>query len=90
MGCYSENIQINCKNAQKTFDKLGKMIYNKKRCAFDGCNNRLYCELNGKKSLYGMHHMKYTVIQLWKNLGAEGLKAFEEQYKKKLIERCDK
>lgn len=56
----------------------------KRGCICDGCINRFYCEINGSKYLYGMPHMKYTVIQLWKNLGTEGFKAFEEQCKRNI------
>ena len=52
-----------------------------RNCVCDGCKSRIYCEIHGQKELYGMPHLKYTVIQLIKNLGQEGLEEFEEKVK---------
>ena len=53
----------------------------KRNCVCDGCANKIYCERYGQKELYGMPHLKFTVIQLFKNQGIEGFEAFEERVK---------
>ena len=50
----------------------------KRGCVCDGCKNRIYCEVNGHTETYGKPHLKYAVEKLLKNLGQEGLRAFEE------------
>lgn len=53
-----------------------------RNCICKDCRNQSYCRRHGCENRYQIPNMKYTVLKLWENLGAEGLRKFEERYQR--------